>query len=245
MEKFDKTNPYNPNKQKQDPKKLVITIAILIIGAFLIFKFCFASSSTIGKYTKEELPKDFAYTITKDESDAYAEKNQLYVQLSQKLTEGQIATLAEELYNSKEKQRRFYIFYSLKKSGDVRAYWAKSDFDPELQIEILGSTQKQENQTISKIGKIDGNIIGSYYEEELTSSSFTVYENNNKTFIKSILKDGQATITEMNKSIVENGTKLNYIDDSFSGEYFILTKENNLEFYNKKNEKFTTGYIIK
>lgn len=245
MEKFDKSNPYNPKAQKQDPKKLVITIGILLISAFLIFKFCNASSTTIGKYTKEELPKDFTYQITNDESNVATEKNQLYVELSEKLTEGQIATLAEELFNSKEKQRRFYIFYTLKSSNDAHVNWAISHFDPELEITINGATAIQENQIKTNTGNVDGKVIGNFYEEELSSSSYTVYESNNKTFIKTISKENITAINEMKRSDVETGIKLEYVNDSFSGEYFILTKDNELEFYNKNYEKFATGQKLK
>ncbi len=246
MEKFDKTNPYNPNtKPPVNKKKAIITIAILLFGAFLIFKSCFGSSPTIGKYTKEELPKDFTYIITKDESNVATEKNQLYVELNQKVTEGQIATLAEELFNSKEKQRRFYIFYSLKSTEDAHVYWATSHFDPELEITINGSTSAEEKIVKNNTGKVDGKVIGNFYEEELSSSSYTVYEKNNKVFIKSISKDNVSAINEMKRSEIATGIKLEYSNDSFNGEYFILTKDNKLEFYNKNNEKFAIGSILK
>ncbi|WP_353150392.1 hypothetical protein [Chryseobacterium sp.] len=60
------------------------------------------------------------------------EKNQLEVEINQKLTKGQLATLAEELYNTKDKQRRFYIFYNLKGNENGFMTWATSHFDPEL-----------------------------------------------------------------------------------------------------------------
>jgi hypothetical protein len=85
---------------------------ILAFLGFLIFASC-NESSTIGKYKKEPLPSDFTYRITKDDSDDASDKNSLIVEISKKLTVEQIATLAEELYNSKSKKRRFYIFYDL------------------------------------------------------------------------------------------------------------------------------------
>jgi hypothetical protein len=241
MEKFDKTNPYNPNAKKSYSKKTLISVALFTAIFFIVLIKCTGGSSTIGKYTKEELPKDFTYQITKDESNVVTDKNQLYVQLNEKLTEGQIATLAEELFNSKEKQGRFYIFYSLKSAEDAHVYWATSHFDPELEITINGSTLAEENLVKKNTGKVDGKVIGNFYEEELSSSSYTVYENNNKVFIKSISKDNVSAINEMKRSTVETGIKLEYVNDSFNGEYFILTIDNKLEFYNKNNEKFATG----
>lgn len=114
--------------------KKLITI---LFGIILLIS-C-RNNAKIGKYIKEPIPENFLYEITKDESDASIGKNQLEIEISEKLTEGQIATLAEELYNSKKKQRRFYIFYKLKNVESSTA-WAISHFDPELEIEILDYT---------------------------------------------------------------------------------------------------------
>lgn len=243
MEKFDKTNPYNPNAKKTYSKKTLLLVA-LFTAFFFIVLINLGGSSTIGKYKKEPLPDNFKYEITEDKSNASLGKNQLYVQLSEKLTVGQIATLAEELYNSKEKQRRFYIFYSLKKSGDVGIAWAISNFDPELEIKIMGATQAEENEIKKNTEKVDGKILGMFYEEEFSSCSYTVYERDNKIYIKTIYKNGQGNENEMEKSNLENGIKLQDIDNSSNGEYYILTKENTLEFYNKENKKFTTALPI-
>ena len=77
-----------------------------LLFAFILLISC-GENAKIGKYTKEPLPENFSYEIINDESNSALEKNQLEIELSQKLTEGQIATLAEELFNSKDKQRRF------------------------------------------------------------------------------------------------------------------------------------------
>ncbi|MDI1257110.1 MAG: hypothetical protein PSV16_13530 [Flavobacterium sp.] len=245
MEKFDKTNPYNPNAKKTYSKKTLILVAVFTAAFFIVLiNLVGGSSSTIGKYKKEPLPDNFKYEITADESNAAVEKNQLKVQLSEKLTVGQIATLAEQLYNSKDKQRRFYIFYTLKTSGDVGVAWAISHFDPELEIKIMGATQAEENLSKKNAGKVDGKILGMFYEEEFTSCSYTVYEKNGKFYVQTTYKDGGSNVNEMKKSDVENGIKLEDINGNTNGEYYILTKENLLEFFNKENRNFTTGYLI-
>ena len=220
-------------------KNFIYSIFIIIL-----FTSC-ADNSKIGKYTKEPLPENFKYVITKDESNVALEKNQIYVQLSEKLTEGQIATLAEELFNSKDKQRRFYIYYSLINSNDDEMVWAISHFDPELEITINGSTATQEIKVKENASKVDGKIIGMFYEEEFTSASYTVFEKDNKIFVKNLLKNGQSTQNEMIESKVENGKKLEFKDGLYNGEYYILTNNNQLEFYNKENKNFTTAIEIK
>ena len=98
--------------------------------AFLLTILTSCDNDRIGTYTKEPLPSDFSYRVLKDESKPSLEKNQLTVEINEKLTEGQIATLAEKLYKSKDEQRRFYIFYLLPGMKDGSGAWATSHFDP-------------------------------------------------------------------------------------------------------------------
>jgi hypothetical protein len=214
-----------------------------IIYAFLtllLITSC-GDNSKIGKYTKEELPKNFSYEIIKDESDGALEKNQLYVELSGKLTEGQIATIAEELFNSKDKQRRFYIFYQLKGVENSVASWAISHFDPELEIEIIGSTLAEDTTKDKLTEKIDGEVIGKWNENKYTFSNLIIFKKDNKTFLKTIFKSGQTSDVELKESKSKNGTRYDYKDGGYNGEYFIINNENGLELYNSENKNFTTA----
>ena len=214
----------------------------LLLLTFIFFVSC-GDNSKIGKYTKEELPSGFNYSVVKDESDKTLEKNQLYVELSQKLTEGQIATVAGKLFNSKDEKRRFYIFYSLKNTTNSDAAWAISHFDPELEIQIMGSTAMEENDLKLNADKIDGEVIGKFYEEEYTSGAYTVFKKDDKVFVKTTFKDGSSMEKEMKVSKSANGKKLELMDGTQNGEYYILT-ENSLEFYNSEDKKFTVAEKI-
>ena len=84
---------------------------------------------------------------------------------------------------------------------------------------------------------IDGKIMGKFYDEEY-SGSYTVFERDNKIFIKIIYEDdGRTMETEMKKSKINEGLKLEFIYGGFNGQYYILTKTNKLELFNKENEK--------
>lgn len=243
MENTPKANkPTNPK-----PNKTAVLITLILFTALIVFlvKIIFGSSysSVTGKYIKEDLPSNFEYRIIKDESNPSIEKNQLEVEINQKLTEGQIATLAEELYNTKDKQRRFYIFYILKGNENSIVAWATSHFDPELEISISGSTNTEDNKMLLEAKKVKGNIIGIFNEHDYTFSLYTVYENNGKIFVKTSFKDGQYMIEEMLKSNTTNGIKLINVNGGSQGEYFILNNDV-LEFYNKENKMFTFGFKI-
>ena len=217
-------------------KNLILTT----VTAVLLLVSC--DSGTIGKYKKEPLPDNFSYNVIEDKSNVALEKNQLTLEINQKLTEGQIATLAEKLFNSKEKQRRFYIFYLLQVMKNGSVAWATSHFDPELDIQILGSTS-QEDENADKVSneQIDGEIVGKWREEQYTSANYVIYKKDKKTFIKTIYKNGQTSEEELTEKKVKGGIRYDYKEGGYNGEYFVLNSNDGLEFYNNENKNFTTA----
>lgn len=195
----------------------------------------------IGGYTKEPLPADFSYKVLKDESNLKLEKNQLTVEINEKLTEGQVATLAEKLYKSKDKERRFYIFYLLPGMKDGSGAWATSHFDPDLKIDIIGATPKEEVSANAAADKVEGDIIGKWHEEQSTSADYVIFKKDNKIFIRTIFKNGQTSDEELKSKKAGNGRRYDYKEDGYNGEYFILNNSGELEFYNNENKKFTTA----
>ncbi len=218
-------------------------ITSILFAIFLLVS-C-GENTKIGKYTKEALPENFYYEIVKDESDAVLEKNQLTVEISEKLTEGQIATIAEELYNSKENRRRFYIWYKLKDVENGFA-WATSHFDPELEISINGSTTEEDIKKDKLSAKIDGVVIGKWNEDKFSFTNLIIYKKDNKIFIKSIFKDGTFSDLELLERNTEKGTRYDFKDEGgYNGtEYFIQNNDNELELYDFENENFTTAKSI-
>lgn len=231
----------NSAKSKKTTKLflLLITLAIIAFAVNLLM----SESDTIGKYKKEKLPQEFEYKIINDDSNKNLDKNQLEVEINKKLTEGQIATLAEELFNSKEKQSRFYIYYDLNDESNNRINnWAISHFDPELEISINGSTNIQDNQMLLEAKKVDGNIIGIFDESEATASFYTLYEKSNKVYLKTSFKNGQSMIEELERTTTNKGVRLNSREEK-NGEYFIL-REGVLDFYNKENIVFASALKV-
>lgn len=231
----------NSAKSKKTTKLFFLLITLAII-AFVV-NLLISESDTIGKYKKEELPQEFEYKIITDDSNKNLDKNQLEVEINKKLTEGQIATLAEELFNSKEKQSRFYIYYDLNDESNNRINnWAISHFDPELEISINGSANIQDNQMLLEAKKVDGNIIGIFDESEATASFYTLYEKSNKVYLKTSFKNGQSMIEELERTTTNKGVRLNSREEK-NGEYFIL-REGVLDFYNKENIVFASALKV-
>lgn len=200
-------------------------------------------TETIGKYQKESLPADFSYNIRKDLSNTNVDKNELYIEINKKITIGQLATLADKLFKTKDKRRRFYLFYYIKGSDNSTA-WAISHFDPDLKIEIIGTTESEETQLKKSDPKIDGKIIGHWYEEKYTSASFILFEKKKKLFMKMTFKDGSSSTDEMTRKKSKGGYRLIEKEGNAHGEYYIYYDNGNLDFYNSEDKKFTTGLRV-
>lgn len=193
----------------------------------------------------EDLPNDFSYKILDDKSDITLEKNQFYVEISNKITEGQIATLAKKLFESKPLQRRFYIFYYLPGMSINNSAWAISHFDPELEIKIIGSTVTEDEQLLEKAKEaIDGEIIGFWKESKITNSIYIIYKKNNDIKLRWIL-EGSDPVEEL--LIEENsnqGMRYSFKHGGYNGEYFIFNNEAELELYNKEGKQFATALML-
>lgn len=241
-------------------------ITSILFAMFLLIS-C-RENTKIGNYSKEALPENFHYEIIKDESDALLEKNQLTVEISEKLTVGQIATIAEELYNSKDNRRRFYIWYKLKGVENGVA-WATSHFDPELEISINGSTIEDDNKRdrlLEKIDtgisindsttqesteknnlseKFDGEIIGKWDENKFSFTTLIIYKKNNKAFIKTIFKNGFVIDDELIETKTRDGIRYDYKEaESNNNEYLILNNGGMLDIYDSIDGKYTTAKPI-
>ncbi len=204
---------------------------------------CNQTSTKIGKYNKASLPSDFLYKILEDKSNDALEKNELAIEINKKISIEQIATLADELFSSKKKQRRFYIFYLLPDMKIGSGAWATSHFDPELEIQIIGATTEQENTMKKTANSVDGEIIGKWYEEQYTKSTYVLFKKENKIFLRTLFSNGQTNDDEM--VIIEKGQKkVEYKKGGYNGEYFILNADNTLGFYNSEDKNFTTAKIV-
>ncbi|MFR9596801.1 MAG: hypothetical protein SNH79_04385 [Rikenellaceae bacterium] len=182
------------------------------------------------KYPKEELPKDFSCSIISNTTNPTLEKNEVHVSINSYLTTGQIATLAEMIYKELPKQRRSYIFYKKGASNDV---WATSHYDPELEINILGTNIVESTTTTSTID-LEGDVIGRWKTDK---SGFTVYlteTSNGKRFATFAYNFGDPIQEEVKCEKLSNGLKFSHPNNH--GEYYIIYKNGNLGLYSNNGK---------
>lgn len=190
-----------------------------------------------------ELPSDFQYVITETRENPASGSNSIFVEINQKLPKEQLGELSEKI-KSEQKYRKVVISYVLPQNTSGIA-WATVSYNPDLKIEIIGSTFEDEKNINEQIKQIKGEIIGLWYEEEYTSSTKVLYKNEGKLFLATFKKQfGSNEISSDNVAITESkhsqGSKLTYKNEH--GEYYVLSSDKQrLMFFNAENKCFTTA----
>lgn len=195
-----------------------------------------AISCAEGKYKKEPLPDSFTYSVAEDNSNPVLDKNELVINISEKLSVEQLATLADEVFKSKPRQKRFYIFYELPNTPGT---WATSHFDPDLEISILGFTQEQDEH--NKEDLVDMTIIGKWSTEKFGFTVIYFKDANQIEKIKTIYSAGGESIEDVKSSLIDEETRIDY--DNNHGEYFIIQRDGKLGLYSE-NGKYGEAEIL-
>lgn len=197
------------------------------------------------KVQQEKTLPDDSYKILSEIENVNSELNinkcNIEIELKEKRSKEELTIIANKLHETRMSYDKLWIFYYLPGMNVGSGAWATTHFTPDLQVDILGTTTEEEIKLNEKANDFDGKLIGEFYEQQFTSASYTVYEKNNKTFIKMTFKDGSSANDEMKRKPVKKGTRFDYKAGNSSGEYFILTKSDILEFYNKENKMFTSA----
>lgn len=224
---------------------------ILLCGLF-IFTSCGNPANTneqkTGAPTQQsdtEIPTDLTYNILEETSNKALSKCNLDLQLSRKINKNELTALANKLRSTRDQYNHLWIFYTLEGMKVGSGAWATTHFTPDLKVEILGATAEEEKE-LNKLSKnVDGGTtIGQWFEQQATSATYVYYEKNNKFYMKTIFKDKSSMESEIKKTKVKNGLRLNDIGNTH-GEYFLIASNGNLEFYNKEGKRFATGQTVK
>jgi hypothetical protein len=119
---------------------------------------------------------------------------------------------------------------------------AQQNVDISPKKEVVKKQTQQEPPYIIEARKVDGEITGIYLYEDMGSKVVhTLFKKGKKNYMKLVLDD-MIVVDPVSLKNTKEGTVIEYIPkDSYAGEYFILTKSNKLDCYNKTNEVFATG----
>ncbi|WP_430403805.1 hypothetical protein [Fluviicola sp.] len=189
------------------------------------------------------LPKGVEYSIINEDRNDNLSKTNINIHLNKKVNESTLKIIAEELKSERSDLTNLWIFYYLNDMTTGSVAWATSHYSPDLEIEIIGSTEKEDKQT-SQTDNIKGEIIGKWRSEKsLMGATLILYKNEaSKLMMRINWKTGSPSEEEISESIQSNLVKYN--DGNQHGEYYLLEKNGNLGLYGE-NGKFDEAIKIK
>ena len=175
------------------------------------------------------IPNDVKWKITKEEPNEASSKDNIEIELNKKIDKEILKEIALEIRKDRKQYNKLWIFYHIPDMTDGMA-WATTHFTPDLKVEIIGSTENQDQET-SKTSDINGKILGKWRSEKsLMGATLILYKNTkNELKMKIIFKDGSSMESEVKTSTKDGKTRYDY--DNEHGEYYILELNGNLGMY--------------
>ena len=192
--------------------------------------------------TDSKIPKDVKWEITKEEPNEALSKDNVEITLNKKVDETTLKEIALEIRKDRKQYDKLWVFYHIPNMTSGMA-WATTHFTPNLEVEIIGSTEEQDEET-AKTDDIKGEIIGKWRSEKsLMGATLTLFKDtDDKLQMRMTFKDGGNMDSEIKESTANGKTK--YEDDNSHGEYYLKETNGNLGMYGNDG-KFDEAIIIK
>lgn len=175
------------------------------------------------------MPDNVNWEITKEEPNKALSKNSIEVKLDKKIGENDLEKIALKIRKDRKEYDNLWIFYYIPDMTAGMA-WATTHFTPRLKIEIIGSTEAEDQET-SKTGDIEGEVLGKWRSEKsLMGGVLMLFKNPEGELIMRIaFKDGNPVDREVAEAT--QGGNIKYQYDNKHGEYYIVESNGNLGMY--------------
>lgn len=92
---------------------------------------------------------------------------------------------------------------------------------------------------------IPSTTIGKWKEDKSSSSTYIIYEEDNNFILRTLYPNSQASDDTIIKKVIGDKIRYDYKNGGYNGEYFMVNKKNELEFYNKSGKEFTKALPAK
>ncbi len=200
-------------------------------------KFQNVSEQNITQTAVQAIPE---YKIIEDEVKRNI-KRTVEVELSSRTDKETLRDLAEEIYAlSNAEVERTFIGYRIASEDKNQAFWAKTDYNPDLNINILGKNAT-DYEMIKNTAMPEGEILGSWMVGDGIDYRTTAYTKDGKTYMQIVADtNGKSSDRVYNLSQSDKGIKLQGEDSDDQDGYFIINKKGNLEFWNEENGNYYT-----
>ena len=184
----------------------------------------------VSRSQEVSIPDDVSYSII-DSSTLPGVKRSLEVRLNKKVSTQTLHAIATKLksQDSQDYARTFMTYY-LPGMPIGAGAWATTHFNPDLEVQILGLTAKEEdNLVLAQAAPADHQIIGRWIDESpYVGSRITILSGDGKLFGEQIFKDGSSFKRELVEKQSPLGRRFDRVD-SRTGDHWVITSNGNLQ----------------
>ena len=171
------------------------------------------------------IPGDVKWEIVNEDLNEGISKTNIDIELNKKVSKDVLKAIAFELKKEREALNNIYISYSIEGTTRSGQAWATSHFNPDLKIQILGFSEKQDKE-IDIDPKVDGTVIGKWKSDGFGIQ--VLFKNEKEQVIMRLfLLDGSKHDEEVKEIIDDGVTKYEIKND----EYYLIEDNSNLGVY--------------
>jgi hypothetical protein len=183
------------------------------------------------------------YTILSEDQNPALGKSNVEVQLAAKVDEVRLKRIALDLREDRKEFDKLWLFYYLPGMEVGRGAWATTHFTPELEVVIIGNTKEQEVQVKTEAVAADENVLGKWYEEQVTRMGFSLIERDGKRYLRTSFPNGGHLDTEIRETPVNGARRLDAVEPDPHGEYQVIETDGTLGLYGKDG-RFAVGKVV-
>lgn len=187
---------------------------------------------TIANFSEASTATDVKYEIIKEVPNNRLSKNSLDIRLNERVDERVLREIATELRRDRKQYDRLWIAYYLPGMVTGAGAWAISHFTPDLEIQILGATEKEDKALDAVTVEADVIIRKWRDDRPMVASAMIIFRKEEKLKLKTTFVDGSSMEKEITAKKVNGRIRYDYVKP-FHGEYFVLESNQNLGMYSR------------
>lgn len=192
------------------------------------------TASELGTDMEDAHQSGSDFRVIKDEVEHL--KRSVEVVLPERIDKQQLEALARHIYQ--DRPGNTFIGYYIEGEGDY-AYWATTHYNPELDVQILGSSKAQEQSLNDTSSGLEGEVLGRWRVNRGYNSVITLIEVGGEKRLIQRFQDGSEMDNPAQERNVNGQTRLSDGIGENNGEYYVIGEDGRLQFWSNNGNYYT------